>query len=74
MIDTRLLDARDQTAVEENFNRILALIDAISGETGTVAALTARVTALDDTDDEESLISRVTALEQEADTTPAGET
>lgn len=47
-IDARLLDATCVENIEENFNRMLALIDAISGETGTVAALAARVTELEE--------------------------
>ena len=68
-IDSRLLDATCVENLEENFNRIMALIDAISGEGGTVAALDTRLTALDeeDTGAIALLDGRVTALEEAAE-------
>ena len=74
-IDERLLDATCVENLEENFNRILALIDGISGEEGTVAALAARVTALDDEDTGAvpALAGRVTALEEAQNTSSGGE-
>lgn len=68
-IDSRLLDAKDHAQIVENFNRVLALIDAITGETGTLAALAARVAALDDeeTGAVAALAARVAALEPAAD-------
>ena len=67
-LDNRLLDADCQDKIEENFNRVLALIDAISGDSGSLSALEARVTALDneETGAVPALDTRVTTLEQEA--------
>lgn len=65
-IDSRLLDATCVENLEENFNRVLALIDAISGPEGTVAAITARVEALDGEEGAIAALSaRIAALEPE---------
>ena len=50
-IDERLLDATCVENIEENFNRVLAMIDGISGDEGALAALDARVTALEEAQD-----------------------
>jgi len=63
-IDPRLLDADCVEKIEENFNRVLALIDAIGGDEGALAALGEQIAALDD---------RVTALEGGGDDTPAAD-
>ena len=56
-IDERLLDATCVENIEENFNRVMNRLDGVTDEdNGTLAALAARVTALEeatDSNDEE---------------------
>lgn len=47
-IDNRLNDAVCFKNIEENFNRVLALIDEIAGDEGALAALEARIEALEE--------------------------